>query len=647
MATRWPASDDQTAVVERLRRAWLPVRRRLIPDDTRRDRVYRELRHLARAVRSRLTRDPMQAEYDLFQKTFEPSPAEIDRQRREACDWPDPPVFSIATAVFAPGLATFTQTLDAVRAQTYPHWRWHVVDASPGDRIWRVLTATARADPRIRPIRLGANRGIAGNVNVALGAADGDYVALLDHDDTLAPFALCAMARAIGEHPEADVLYSDSDKLDARGRRCEPFFKPDWSPELLLGCNYLNQLTVIRRSLLDEIGPLDPGLDGADDWDLYLRLAERTQAFVHVPQVLYHWRKTWRSTADSIDRKPGVRRAQARAIAAHLERRGLVGVRVEFDRRDPIRSHYPRLTWASSRTRRVSVIIPVLDHAPRLTTCLEGIFDRTAHADVEVVLVDSGSAGLAIDEWYRPRGERPGLTIVRLREAGNVSRSCNAGVRHASGELILLASHAIEVLHADWLARLVQWLDVPGVGIVGPKILRPDGRVHHGGVIMGVGGLASSLFVGEREGADSVFGPEGWYRNLSGVSGACLLTSRALYEQLGGLDERFSIKYSDVDFCLRAIAARYRIVFTPDARLRHHPSPTDPRTVSRTDLLEAVRHFQPMLQRSDPFFNLNLSCRSGRPRLRLEPTDTPRHAHDELLRRLGNTAGLTPLEDFL
>src|SRR5262249_27521009 len=162
-------------------------------------------------------------------------------------------------------------------------WLWHVVDASPDDRIWTYLTGLASADPRIRPIRLPANRGIAGNTNEGLRAATGDFVVMLDHDDTIAPFALYAMALAIRERPDADFSSPDADKLDERGRRCEPFFKPDWSPELLICCNYLDQLAVFRRSLLDRVGPLDSALDGAQDWDLYLRMAEQTQGFHHVP----------------------------------------------------------------------------------------------------------------------------------------------------------------------------------------------------------------------------------------------------------------------------------------------------------------------------------------------------------------------------
>jgi GT2 family glycosyltransferase len=607
----------------RLRQAYAPLRQ-----------AYDSWRQYDAAVRRKAAR----IEYQRFQALFEPSSADLAQQRVDAAAWTQPPVFSIATAVFGPPFRVFRETVKSVRRQTYPHWRWHIVDASPTGRLWPYLKWLAAIDSRIQPVRLAENRGMAGNINSALQAANGDFVVMLDHDDTLAPFALHALARAVAARPDVDFLYSDCDKLDEKGQRCDPFFKPDWSPELLLGVNYLEHVAVFRRSLLDRVGLLDPACGGAYDWDFYLRIAEHTQAFAHLPQVLHHWRKTPTSTAQDIRNKPGIRLGQQRAVLAHLRRRGLREPTAEFEDLHPIHNHFPRLTWQIPAEPLVSIVIPTLDHAELLSVCLDGLFHRTSYRNIRIVLVDNGSQERATHKLYASLAARPNLRIVEYREPFNFSRACNVGVRHADGDLVLLLNNDIEMLHDDWLTRMVQWFEIPEVGVVGPKMFYPSGQLHHGGVVIGIGGLASILFIGGAEHVDSIYGPEGWYRNLSAVSGACLLTRRTIYDELGGLDEAFLLNYSDVDFCVRANARGHRVVFTPDARIVHHESVTHGRRVPRGDFLEASRSFARLLQHGDPFFNPNLSCFNTYPSLRRDRRDTPAATNADMLARLPHKA---------
>ena len=645
------STSPARAALETLRRKWLLVRRRCIPQDSRRDAAYRWLRYqvwrgprFLRALPSRLRRAlakpaprPLD-DYERFQILFEPSSTDLAQQRASATDWLQPPEFSIATAVVRPAFSVLRQTVESIRRQTYPHWRWHIVDASPTGWLWPYLRCVALLDSRIRPVRFRGNHGTAENVNHALRVATGDFVVMLDDDDALAPFALYALARAVAAQPDVDFLYSDCDKLDEKGRRCEPFFKPDWSPELLLGANYLEHGAVFRRSLLARVGSLDPACGAACDWDFYLRVAEQTQAFAHVPEVLHHRRKTRASPVEDRRNEPGIRQCQARAVVGHLRRRGLVEPRAEFDDRHAIHSHYPRLTWKIPVEPSISIVIPTLDHADLLSVCLEGLFHRTSYANIHIVLVDTGSTERATHELYASLAGRANLRIVQYREPFNFNRACNFGLRHTAGDLILLLNNDMEMIDDDWLSRMVQWFEIPGVGVVGPKMFYPDGRLHNGGVALGIGGLASHLFAGGPEHVDSIYGPEGWYRNLSAVTGACLLTRRKVYDELGGLDERFILTYSDVDFCLRAIARGHRVVFTPDARIVHHESVTHRRRVPRTDFLHASRTFEERLRHGDPFYNPNLSCRSTHPSLRLDRRDNPADDNRDLLARLARLA---------
>jgi len=624
-----------------LRRTWLPIRRVLIPYGSRRDRAYCRFRYWLWRCSTFTRRRTSRRQYKRFQDTFEPSAADLAEQRASAAAWPAPPVFSVVTAVYRPPIGIFRETLRSLQEQTYPHWRWHVVDASPDDSTWSCLKQAAALDSRIQPVRLAENRGMAMNINVALHAATGDFLVMFDHDDTLAPFALHALASAVRADPEVDLLYSDCDKLDERGRRCDPFFKPGWSPELLLSANYIEHVVAFRRALLERVGECDPAFGSAFDWDFYLRLGQQARRCRHVPQVLYHWRKTPRSTAQTLHNKPGAQQDQDRAVVAHLVRLGFVEPRWELDARPPTslvrgipaESNRRRLRWTMRREARVSIVIPTRDHADLLRACLTGILEESTYADFEVVLVDTGSTEAATRALYETLADRR-LRIVEFAEPFNFSRACNHGVQHADGDLILLLNNDIRVLHQDWLSRMAQWFEIPDVGIVGPKMLYPDGTVHHCGVVTGVGGLASLLFLGCDEPCDSVFGPDGWYRNVSGVSGACLLTRRTLYETLGGLDERLRLNYSDVDYCVRAAERGYRIVITPDARIVHYESVTHGRRIPRSDFLQATRSLEPLLRSGDPYFNPNLSCYSSYPTLRRDWLDNPMDANRDLLARL-------------
>lgn len=643
-----------------LRRRWRTFRReRLLPDASRRGRVYVGLRRLLQQALDRFRapvpaidptetearllaehqreRAAAQARYEQFILTFEPHATALARQRERAI-FASGPTFSVVTPVFDPPLEIFRETAASLLAQTWPHWAWHVADASSDNAVWTYLQELAARDRRVRPLRLESNGGIGANTNAALAAADAEFVAMLDADDTIAAHALWSMAEAIAANPRSDFFYSDCDKLDEAGVRCEPLLKPDWSPELALGCNYLDQFAVFRRALLERVAPIDPTLDGAQDWDFYLRLAAASRGIRHVPGVLYHWRKAPWSTAASLDNKPLAREAQRIVVLRHLQRLGVAGGDAAFQPGHPVHGNFLKVTWEPPPLR-VSIVIPTRDHAAMLATCLDGVLRRTRYDDIEIVLVDTGSVEEATRTLYAGLAADPRVRITEDRGAPfNFSRACNTGARLATGGLILLLNNDVEIEDPDWLSRMAQWFAISDVAVAGATLLFPDRTVQHAGVIIGFGGLASNLFIYEREHADSVYGPEGWYRNLSAVSGACLLTSRRVYDELGGLDETFTLNYSDADYCLRACAAGYRVVLTPDARLIHHESVTHGHRAPRSDFERATVAFADVLRRGDPYYNPHLSMHTCRPALRLHLRDNPADANDDLMARLPRKA---------
>jgi GT2 family glycosyltransferase len=572
--------------------------------------------------------------YAYFQRAFEPTSKDLRRQQQEWRTWEIQPLLNLVTAVCDPPFSTFRQAVESILRQNYGNWIWNLADASKTEAIWNYLKDLSHQDSRIRPIRLSENNGISANTNVALRATTGDYVVLFDHDDTLAPHALFAVASAIRNDPGVEFLYSDADLLDTTGQRCRPFFKPDWSPEAMLSYNLLNQLSVFRRTWLDVVGFLDPQLDGAQDWDLYFRITEKTNRIHHIPQILYHWRISAGSTAQSIRNKPYAQAAQLTAIRSHLKRTGLQEPEVSFVAGHPVYQTYPLSRWKLTRRWNVSIIIPSCDQPDLLSSCLQSIFEKTTYENYDVILVDTGSKNQHTLQLYDQYRKNDRFTLVRYEGSFNFGRACNQGAAHASGDLLLFLNNDTEVIQPDWLQLMVQWFEREGVGIVGPKLLFPDGRIQHAGVIVGFGGLAGHLFHTDKENANSLSGSEAWYRNLSAVTGACLLIHKNAFAQVKGFDEEFQLNYSDVDLCLRIREAGFRIVYTPQVRLIHHESATHKGFVPRKDFDRASLKWQNILKHGDPYFNPNLTYSKARPDFKTEKTDSPAKLHERLMRRL-------------
>jgi GT2 family glycosyltransferase len=482
------------------------------------------------------------------------------------------PLISIVVPVYNTPETYLRRCLDSVLAQLYPHWELCIADdASSMPHVADVLSAYVARDPRIRVITRETNGHISEASNSALALASGEYVALLDHDDELAPHALYLIAKAINEQPTLKLLYSDEDKLDENGARFDPYFKPDWNPELLLSHNFICHLAVYQTALVTESGGFRRGFEGSQDLDLALRCIARLQPseIGHIPHVLYHWRAMEGSTALSGSAKGYTEEAGKRAIEDHLACCG------EGDAQVSLVTGGYRVRYAlPSRSPTVSLIIPTRDRLDLLRTCVDSICRLTTYPDFEIVIVDNQSTERQTHAYFEEIKRRGNVRVLPYDAPFNYSRLNNFAVRESSSDVIALVNNDIEAIHGDWLHEMVGHAIRPQNGAVGAMLYYPDGRIQHAGVIIGLGGVAGHAYVGMPRGFPGQHHRAHLCQNLTAVTAACLVVRRDVFDEVGGLDESFEVAFNDVDFCLRIAQRGYRNVWTPWAELYHHESAT-------------------------------------------------------------------------
>jgi GT2 family glycosyltransferase len=506
------------------------------------------------------------------------------------------PIISIVMPTYNSPPEYLHAAIQSVTGQYYPHWELCICDdASPNAEVRDILRTYAENDPRIKITLAEQNTGIGGASNRAIALATGEYIGLLDHDDVLTPDALLEVVYAL-QTERADFVYSDEDKLDTDGSRCDPFLKPGWSPDLLLTCMYTGHFSVYRRTIINEIGGFRVTVDGSQDYDLVLRFTERAETVIHVPKILYHWRKIPGSAAASIEAKPYAYLAAQRALTDALERRRIDG-KVEFVENGPGYYHVRRTLKS---VPSISILIPTRDRRELLERCIDSIERQTDYHNYEIIIIDNESREATTLAYLDESRHR----VVRVAGAFNYSRLNNVGAREAKGDYLLLLNNDTEVLTPNWLTAMLEQAQRPEVGAVGAKLLYPDGLIQHAGVILGLGGIASHAqrYVDGYTGT-GYFNYANSIKNYSAVTGACLMIRRDVFEQEGGLNEQqLPINFNDVDLCLRLRQRGYLIVYTPLAMLRHHESAT------REPIVDEAGH-RYMLERwgeellRDPYYN--------------------------------------------
>lgn len=506
--------------------------------------------------------------YDLWMARHALTPDDVARIRREIESMPAPLTFSVLMPVRDVDEPWLRRAIESIVAQYYPHWELCVADdASTHPHVRRVLEEFAGRDPRIKVVFRDRRGHISAATNSALELATGAFIALLDHDDELAPEALYENARLLQEHPDADMIYSDEDKLSPAGTRYSPHFKPDWSPDLFYSVMYTCHLGVYRTSLVRAVGGFRVGFEGSQDYDLVLCLIERTDRIYHIPRVLYHWRVIEGSTATDARGKEYTERAAVRALREHFARRGLA---VDVGK-GPLPNTY-RVQYRLSRTPLVSILIPTRDAVDLLRRCVESILAKSAYPHYEIIIVDNQSADPAALRYLLALERDRTARIVRYDRPFNYAALNNFAARQARGELLLFLNNDTEVIEAEWLEALAEHALRPEVGAVGARLLYPDGRLQHGGIILGLGGVADHAHKHLPRHDVGYYGRAKMIQNFSAVTSACMMVRRAVFEEVGGFDEPLTVAFNDVDFCLRLRERGYRIVWTPYAELYHHES---------------------------------------------------------------------------
>lgn len=545
-----------TGLLARTRRVW------------RRDGALAALGRIRRHVAARLGvfGHDGSSSYAVWVSENEPDAERLRAQRREFEAMATRPLFSVVVCGPPGDRRSARHLVASLQAQTYPNWELHL-PPDPGRRS---------DDPR-----------------VVDGSARGEWLVILSRGARLAPDALFEAARRLADG-SADALYADNDLLDARGRRHEPFFKPDYSPDLLLSVDFLAPFLAVRPALL--AGALPPRYE-AEHWELSLRLAERGCVIAHLPRILSH------------ALAPPDAACGRASVEAHLRRQGL-DARVELGPERCLRA-----TW-SFPTATVGVVIPTRDGVARLRPCLASL--ARTRGDLAVVVVDNGSRDGATLEFLEQERSAGRITVLRRPGPFNWSALNNAGARAARGEALIFLNDDIEAMDDGWLEELLRWAWRPRVGVVGGLLRRADGTVQHAGVAFGLGGLAAHPFEGVRQDAGGPLGRICWYRDWLAVTGACQVMRRDVFDRMGGFDESFGALFSDIDFCLRAWNSGLRTVFTPFAGLLHHHGSTrgGDDLMPPHDFLVALDRFGALLAQGDPFFNPNVSRWSALPALR-------------------------------
>ena len=517
------------------------------------------------------------------------------------------PCFSIIMPVYNTDPRWLHDAIESLRSQYYANWELCIVDDCSTKP--ETLQYLARLDdPRIRKERMQENAGIARTTNAALALATGEYIGLLDHDDVLTRDALLENALVL-QDPEIDLIYSDEDKMDVDGNCHGPVYKPDYSPDYLFSNNYFCHFTVAARELIDQVGGLHYGYDGAQDFDLVLRLTERARKVHHIRKVLYHWRMVPSSTAATAGAKPYTWEAGRRALTDALQRRDISG---HVDLGPYPNTYHVRRSLLAEPL--VSIIIPFRDEPDLLQQCVHSILEKSTWKRFELVLVDNQSALPETAELLgrlQRRDDR--IRILHYDRPFNYSALHNWAVGHVAGEMLLLLNNDTQVITPDWIQALVEHAQRPEVGVAGCRLLYPDETVQHGGVIVGIGsfaGHAHHLVPADHPG---YMARPHLLQNVSAVTFACAMLRSAVFRELGGLDEKnLGVAYNDVDFCLRAMENGYLNVYTPHAELYHHESRTrgseddsakKARFAAETAYMRH-RHRQ-LLEHGDPFYNVN------------------------------------------
>ena len=558
-----------------------------------------------RLVRKFKNQQPMEekAAYQKYVEEHKLTSADREKAAAEIQNFKKKPVISIVMPTYNVDEEWLHKAIKSVQDQWYDRWELCICDdASSDQNLIQILKDYVEKDEKIKAVYRKENGGIVKASNDAIQLATGEFIGFLDNDDELTPDALYEVVEALQEE-DYDFIYSDEDKLDLEGNRCDPFFKPDWTPDLLLSENYTSHFSVYRSTLVNELGGLTEESSGCQDYDLVLRITEKTNKIKHIPKILYHWRKIPGSTAATVDAKPYVFVRAKETLLRAMKRRGIEGT-VENGRFS-----------SSFRVKRrihgkplVSIIIPFKDKADVLKVCIESITKKTTWDNYEIILVDNQSKQLETEEYLNQLRYNKKIKLLQYDHPFNFAAINNFAVKEAGGEYFLLLNNDTEVISPDWIESMLEHAQRKEVGAVGAKLIYPNDLIQHAGVIVGLNGIANHAFVKTHRNDLAYFGQAEVIRNYSAVTGACMMVKKEVYQEMNGLNEKdLGITFNDIDFCLRLREKGYLVVYTPFAELYHHESLSRGYEVAMNEIKYMQRKYAGILKNGDPYYNHNLT----------------------------------------
>ena len=585
--------------------------------------VIRTVRRLFQKIQAKINKTSAESKlekeekrnYRLWIKNNEPNEQDLQQQREMKFGYE--PKISIIVPMYNTPYKYFKELFESLANQTYSNWELCLADGSSQKAEY---LKQYEGNPKIKYRFLNKNNGIADNTNEAIKLADGDYLGLLDHDDTLPIFSLFEVVKVINENPDVDLIYSDEDKItDEPNVRLGPHFKPDYAPDTLLSYNYICHFSVYRKELMDKLGGLNNFYNGSQDYDLILRAAENTDNIIHIPKVLYHWRINPDSVALSSDAKPYAYTAAKKAIKAHLDRK-----EIEADVSDtPILGLY-RVKYKIRGNPKISIIIPNKDHIKDLNRCIRSIL-RSEYHNYEIIIVENNSVKPDTFEYYNRLKKHKRIKVVKYAaKVFNYSKINNFGVENSDGEYLVFLNNDIEIHTTDWLEVLLGTCQREDVGIVGARLIYPDSTIQHAGVVLGLTGVAGHVNAGEMMNKPGYMGRVIIQQNYSAVTAALMMMKRKTFIENDGFSEEFPVAYNDIDLCLKVRDNKKLIVYEPNVIATHFESQTRgyENTAAKQqrlaeDTKRLKRKWRLYFNKPDPYFNINF--RKDTASMRIEP----------------------------
>lgn len=545
--------------------------------------------------------------YQIWIQNNEPTKEELEEQKNTKFEIN--PKISIIIPMYNTPINFFDELVDSLIGQTYSNWELCLADGSPEEN--KELSKIYNKDERIKYKFIGENKGIAGNTNEALSLVTGDFVALLDHDDLLPIFSLYEIVKCINENPDVEFIYTDEDKFEKLGgKRYDPYFKSDFAPDTLRANNFICHFSIFKKELMDKLGGFRSEYDGAQDYDILLRMSEETNKIAHIPKILYHWRVHSLSTAKSGGTaKPYAYESGVKAVQSHIDRIGLKGT---VEHGNTLGTY--KVNYEIKGNPKISIIIPNKDYVSTLKVCLNSVKKLTTYKNYEIVIVENNSEEEETFKFYKKIDGKDNIKVVYYPDKGyNYARIVNYGVKNSDGDYVVQLNNDTELRTPNWLEEMLMYAQREDVGAVGVELFYPDNTIQHAGIIIGIGGVAGHVFRNIPKGIHGYFSKDAMIQNLSAVTAACIMSRREIYEEVDYMDEKLEVAFNDVDFCLKIREKGKLIVYNPYVQFTHYESKSrgfedTPEKKKRFD--GEVKRFhdkwQTVLDKGDPYYNINL-----------------------------------------